>query len=1028
MSTTTQILFNSPALHSLKRDQLVKLCKIHSLKANGKNKEIIERLQLHAKTLPLDDPLSIATRSDNPNAKPLADSENEGSDYRGEGSSTGSYAMPRPSEQWEMVMESIAEVDEDTKSTLKSNRGAYNIQAGEFGTHTSKASGVTSSLKAIATSLGLKRNTSKSDSTVSSSSSGLSSKDVIYSSSTLPTSDSNVGPEEPPIEPIPGQMNLQGLPAPANARLSLSHASTTTTIRLVSTAAAHPERLLSPPKLRPFATSFDLVPGTPRGAGDGGAPSVPVWPLSPGGARQDSLYPSIPAFQVFSDFHRQEEPQSGQDDGSDMEIDVDMPGGIGAPSIHQPTPKKVNSIVRLNTGATPKSTEKPSATPIDIFSPAPKPQNASTRSRLAIPRSEPFIFGSPLPQHNMSNLQFRTTAQVVLDEMNKRLAEEGVEGVDINVLNNQQKTTEARQEEKIAVGDMFEKIHQQEFDKMESIATHYAAKRSAQSSAPQPILSKKRKSSLVIKERRSGVPATRHRPSGARVASASSSSKLPGGFGDEEDEDEVTNRRMSKRPRVDREEPSGLDVPPQPRKVSLVPASSDPAEEARKQREREAIRRRLEHNKAKRRSSMGRPSLGRAPPPPKAKPSRFGFLSSAKSLVQNVWNRGAGSKAPPSNIPVAKPAQTRGEAKAPSSAAETKKTAVVPGSFGAPSLSSQGNQTKRVPSGGSTSGRPTAPGRSALAPPVTSTETGGTVTSTRTSRSPIPSFNLPSLSAATSSRLSTVAGHGRNHSRSGSITGFSSMGTRPGISTSNSHVSSIGAKSNIRASAASLHKPTGSISRSKTSSTLMAPTASSLAKTNSHSRIPVAVMSYNENTTLMKASASSSNQQAASSPQPSAALDQITNSSRSPVQSPGTKIFSLPLSSPLAGPAMSFAAAAVSIVGQAANEASLASSSKPPIPPKPKILPGRRPRISRSKVIAKLASQRAAGASGGTEKANGKTRSSMGAGLAGKTRQSHGGGRGGDVLMSAQKRARQSEYARRRSHAVAGDDRAMDLD
>ena len=43
MATTTQILFNSPALHSLKRDQLVKLCKIHSIKANGKNSDLIDR-------------------------------------------------------------------------------------------------------------------------------------------------------------------------------------------------------------------------------------------------------------------------------------------------------------------------------------------------------------------------------------------------------------------------------------------------------------------------------------------------------------------------------------------------------------------------------------------------------------------------------------------------------------------------------------------------------------------------------------------------------------------------------------------------------------------------------------------------------------------------------------------------------------------------------------------------------------------------------------------------------------------------
>ncbi|KAF9238104.1 hypothetical protein BU15DRAFT_88519 [Melanogaster broomeanus] len=843
MSTTTQILFNSPALHSLKRDQLVKLCKIHSLKANGKNKDLIERLQFHAKTLPPDDPLSIATRSDNP---PTTDTQ------------LCHIAMPRPSEQWEVVMDSIAEVDEDTKSTLRSNRGASNAHASEFGTNVSQA-----------TSLGLKRNASKTDATVSSSSSSLSSKD---------TSDANVGPEEPPVEPIPGQMNLQGFPAPANARLSLSQAPTTTTIRLISTSSCTPG---------PFATSFDLVPGTPGRAGEDGAGSVTYLGSHP-------------------------------DDGSDMEMDIDMPGGLGAESIYEPTPKKVNTSVRLNTGATPKSVEKPSAEPIDIFSPAPKPQNASSRSRVTVSTSEPFVFGSPLPQHNMSNFQFRKTAQSVLDEMNKRLAEEGVEGINMDVLNNRQKTDETETQEKVSlrVGSVFDKIHQQEFDKMDSIATHYAARRGAQSSTAQSVL-------LVVKERQSGVPAARHRPNGARVASAASSKKmLPGGFGDEEDEDEVADRRMSKRPRVEREEPSTSDAPLQAKRVSIAPPPSDPEEEARKQKEREAIRRRLDHNKAKRRSSMGRPSLGRAPPPQKTKPSRFGFLSSAKSLVQNVWNRGAGSKAPSTN-----PGDKGG-----CQANRNQEDGCYSRFFWGASSQLPGKTNETRPLRRKCIRRPiTASGRSTLAPPAISTETSGTVTSTRSSSS----------STTTGSRLSTVAGHSRNHSRTGSI-----LVSRPWLSSQNQ--------------------------------------------------------------------------------QPHPNYRHITNSPRSPARSPRTKIFSQPLTSPPAGPPMSLTAAAMTIVSHTANEAS--SSSKPPIPPEAEGLPGRRPRISRSKVIARLASVRAAGTSGQTEKANGKTRSSVGAGVAGKTRQSHGGGRGGDVLMSAKKRARQSEYARRRSRAVAGDSSTMALD
>jgi hypothetical protein len=94
-SETTQILFNSPALHSLKRDQLVKLCKIHSIKASGKNTELIQKLKNHAASLPHGSPLSVAARSEQP-----------GDDG---GSVSSRLDSQRPSEQWEVVMEDIPE-------------------------------------------------------------------------------------------------------------------------------------------------------------------------------------------------------------------------------------------------------------------------------------------------------------------------------------------------------------------------------------------------------------------------------------------------------------------------------------------------------------------------------------------------------------------------------------------------------------------------------------------------------------------------------------------------------------------------------------------------------------------------------------------------------------------------------------------------------------------------------------------------------------------------------------------------------
>lgn len=142
------------------------------------------------------------------------------------------------------------------------------------------------------------------------------------------------------------------------------------------------------------------------------------------------------------------------------------------------------------------------------------------------------------------------------------------------------------------------------------------------------------------------------------------------------------------------------------------------------------------------------------------------------------------------------------------------------------------------------------------------------------------------------------------------------------------------------------------------------------------------------------------------------ALEQITNSPGSPT----SKVFGQPLSPVVP---MSLAAAAARIVAGAEKPTSVVRES-----PKAKVLAGRRPRISRSKVIARLASQRVAGASSITSSSrSGKVRSSVGAEVAGKR---YGGARGNDVLMSAKKWVRQSEQTRRRGHAVGSDRMEVD--
>jgi hypothetical protein len=217
----------------------------------------------------------------------------------------------------------------------------------------------------------------------------------------------------------------------------------------------------------------------------------------------------------------------------------------------------------------------------------------------------------------------------VLDEMNKRLAGEGVTGVGLDILDPSKRCgrrpdlgADSGESRKMTAGERFNRMHEQEFEKMDSIASHYAAKRDS------PERPKKRKSSIADvpagKQRPSGV-----RPGGTRVISQGARRKMaiPGGLGAEEDDEELEGgRRASKRPKVEGdadqhavEKGKRVSIAPSPpidRDISLVGQDSESdKEEKRKQKERDAIRRKLELNKARRRSSMGRVSVsgGKAP-------------------------------------------------------------------------------------------------------------------------------------------------------------------------------------------------------------------------------------------------------------------------------------------------------------------------------------------------------------------------------------------------------------------------------
>ncbi|KAL1948050.1 hypothetical protein VTO73DRAFT_12125 [Trametes versicolor] len=1128
MATTTQILFNSPALHSLKRDQLVKLCKTHSLKANGKNVELIERLKQHAQALPpdalttpsFDDEMDV--EEDLPGGFP-ADSavmdgeEEQDDDYAMQDVVMNSrFGIPRPSEQWEVVMDDIAEVDESGVGTMSSKGSLHTVSNGEFGTHTSKGS-VTSSLKALATSLGIKRAVSKSACAQENDGESVNSKErqpVSFSpgklfstrardsladhatpyshippSDSLPETDHFKFPtpdasmlgleddEDGENAPVPGTSNRAGRPAPLGARLSMGVGQSTIRLVTVPTAPRFEDPyLMSPPRLAAIQPDFDIKMGTPS-AGR----ILSVWPASPrtagadvGDGGAERLYPRLPLADL----------QAARDGGDDDE-DAPMPGGMFASaSTPARTPARTRTTTDTTvTAGTPHTTSTPH--PVDepdMFSPS-KPTALIVAAvphvgveRPSIPRSTPFLFGSPLPRRDtpktalsaesdtgVSNVAFEGAAKSVLEEMHRRLAE---------AQKDKEKNGEARPapaaqtagasifggllfgagtatgEESAA--DRYAKAHEAQFAKMDSIANHYAARRPAGNT-------RKRKSEALGPAARAGQK-RRSSAAGTRVISNGARKRgVPGGFGADEEgeesdadeeggagekasereEDDMGARRSSKRMRI----AEGWDVH-RGQRVSLAPPLP-PAAEEKKARERDAVKRELDAAKARRRSSRGRVSMGgKAAPPAKGKASRFGFLSSAKSIVKNVWGFGgkaktaANEKAPPSNIPVPKaaaPAVAASQPKKTDAQSLGKGAAPAPANAAAAQNGRKPSGThSRIPSVSSTTSKMLHPSSAADA------KTVGTVNSARSStsraRSPIPSFSQappaasrPSSIAGTArSRVSSTAGTATSTSRQASrMSTVSSMGTRTSLvsGASSTAVSSIGTRKSVAststlasASSKTEKEAKDQPSMRKRTSSLLAPTASSLAKVNAAMRPSVSGRTSGLPPVSEKQSSI-----------PRASKSPIAGRRMSPISPPSKSIFSQPLdgfgspgapSSPAYHPSLG---AAASTLFSNIEDSSPSKIPRPAVlPPKPKALVARKPRISRSRVIAKVGAQRAAAAQGSASSPTGRTRSSFGA------RKSFGGVKSGRASAGAEgmrgaakKRARQSEYMRRKSRTAA---------
>ncbi|KAJ6591214.1 hypothetical protein DFH09DRAFT_1358570 [Mycena vulgaris] len=731
MSTTTQILFNSPALHSLKRDQLVKLCKIHSIKANGKNVDLVERLKTHAKNLPRDSPLSVAFRSEQGSTPETPDGED------GESVEEEKPWMPRPSSQWELVMDSITEEMEESSSqgTLSSLKSGSTL-TGEFGTGSSSSKSTTtvsSSIRALASSFGLKRTTtggSTSTRGLNFTASSKASSNLLSSFPLPPHVDitdellKNSTPYEalpPPsladlqtdhftfdasdpaavaanlnptlgTAPLPGHTLRPGVAAPVNARLSLglaprtpSKQGPTTTIRLVSfgntTSTVAPAKIMPPPgdtpNLKPFKTTFDL---------DLGSPSAPA-------AFPASLYPALPASPPMDDAARRMSLEASMD-AADEDEDVPMPGSFafGAPS----TPRTV----------------------------------------------QPFVFGSPSPQPAPFSFTVASPdaaakaklAAQVLEEMNLRVFGEGGAPLTPPTLREIRPLGSAKKgiAEGKAGGGRFDKAHEQAFGRMESIAD-VAAKRQGL----------KRKSSAAS----------------VRVAA----------------EDQGRGKRV----RMDDKGNAAAD-------------EADKKKQDRTQQEKEAVRRKLEISRARRRSSAaaggprrasGRVSGAGVLVKPKPVRGRFGFFAGAAKLVSGVWGKKTAAPVAPKPATTA-PKPVVSAAKPPTGLGKMAPPPV-------PSVASTNSKSLRPPSMRSVaSTRSTSAGRArSPLPPAFGPSPSGTASSKSTASSSARTRNS-SIAGASSIGTRTSSSAGSMGTRS-SFLRVGSLGTRTSVSSVNTASSTV---------------------------------------------------------------------------------------------------------------------------------------------------------------------------------------------------------------------------------------------
>jgi hypothetical protein len=218
--------------------------------------------------------------------------------------------------------------------------------------------------------------------------------------------------------------------------------------------------------------------------------------------------------------------------------------------------------------------------------------------------------------------------------MNKRLHEEGVAGVDTGLIGRlhpgahknadpSSRDVKPLPKPKGEMKEKFDQAHRQQFQKMEGIDAFVKRKESGtgagkeEASVPAAIVGKKRKSSVI--------PATGPRPAGARasgtrvISNGRRARAIPGAFGMEEDDDdepqeengEHPDERAGKRIRVASDATVESTNDGAESATATTSKQTEEEDAAAREKERQAIKRKLEMNKAKRRSSTGPGMHGR---------------------------------------------------------------------------------------------------------------------------------------------------------------------------------------------------------------------------------------------------------------------------------------------------------------------------------------------------------------------------------------------------------------------------------